>query len=184
MYLYGGRSLMTSAKYEPHRDKTNKMACAPSEDSDQPGHQLSTWRKPWSFANLLSAQRRLWSDWADAQADLSLRWAHIPFCWFCHDAAQLYVDGLSYNFGNKLLIICWWLLFAIKHRHICMINLHFVLKICFIFINLINHFMMYEKQAVQCPIKIAKAHVLVLRSQSVYSECCTLTDKQWVGEKI
>ena len=24
--------------YEPHRDKTNKMAFAPSEDSDQPGH--------------------------------------------------------------------------------------------------------------------------------------------------
>ena len=24
--------------FEPHRDKTNKMACAPSEDSDQPGH--------------------------------------------------------------------------------------------------------------------------------------------------
>ena len=22
-------------------DKTNKMACVPSEDSDQPGHQLS-----------------------------------------------------------------------------------------------------------------------------------------------
>ena len=29
---------------EPPRDKTNKMACAPSEDSDQPGH-LSAWRK-------------------------------------------------------------------------------------------------------------------------------------------
>ena len=26
---------------EPHRDKTNKMACAPSEDSDEPGHSLS-----------------------------------------------------------------------------------------------------------------------------------------------
>ena len=24
--------------YELHRDKTNKMACVPSEDSDQPGH--------------------------------------------------------------------------------------------------------------------------------------------------
>ena len=24
-----------------------------------------------------------------AQADLSLRWAHMPFCWFCHEAAQL-----------------------------------------------------------------------------------------------
>ena len=27
--------------YEPHRDKTKKMACAPSEDSDQPGHPPS-----------------------------------------------------------------------------------------------------------------------------------------------
>ena len=33
-------------------------------------------------------QQRLWSDWADAQADLSLRWAH-SFCWFCHVAAQI-----------------------------------------------------------------------------------------------
>ena len=30
----------------------------------------------------LSAQRILWSDWADAQADLSLRWAHTPFVGF------------------------------------------------------------------------------------------------------
>ena len=27
--------------YEPHRDKSNKMACAPSKDSDQPGHPPS-----------------------------------------------------------------------------------------------------------------------------------------------
>ena len=26
---------------------------------------------------------------ADAQADLSLRWAHMPFCWFCQEAAHL-----------------------------------------------------------------------------------------------
>ena len=30
-----------SYKYEPPHDKTNKMACAPSEDSDQPGHPPS-----------------------------------------------------------------------------------------------------------------------------------------------
>ena len=24
-----------------------------------------------------------------AQADLSLRWAHMPFCWFCHEAAHI-----------------------------------------------------------------------------------------------
>ena len=40
--------------------------------------------------HLLSAQWRLWSDWADAQADLSLRWAQRSFCWFCHEAAQLW----------------------------------------------------------------------------------------------
>ena len=34
-------------------------------------------------------QRRLWSDWADVQVDPSLRWAHMPFCWFCHEAALM-----------------------------------------------------------------------------------------------
>ena len=55
-------------------DKTNKMNCAPSEDSDQPGHLPSLIRvfavrmkKLWVLSYPLSAQRRLWSDWADAQ---------------------------------------------------------------------------------------------------------------------
>ena len=63
---------------EPPHDKTNKVACAPSEDSDQPGHPPSLIRvfavhmkKHWALSYLLIAQRRLWSDWADAQADLS-----------------------------------------------------------------------------------------------------------------
>ena len=30
-----------------------------------------------------------WSDWADAQADPSLCWVHMPFCWFCLAAAHL-----------------------------------------------------------------------------------------------
>ena len=29
------------AQYEPPPDKTNKMVCVPSEDSDQPGHPPS-----------------------------------------------------------------------------------------------------------------------------------------------
>ena len=47
--------------------------------------------KPWVLSYPFSAQRRLLSDWADAQADLSLRWAHMSFCWFCHVAAQMYI---------------------------------------------------------------------------------------------
>ena len=63
--------------------------CAPSEDSDQPGHLPSLIRvfavrmkKAWVLSYPLSAQRRLWSDWADAQADLSLRWVHSHFVGF------------------------------------------------------------------------------------------------------
>ena len=58
----------------------------PSEDSDQPGHSprlirvfAASMKKAWVLSYLLSAQRRLWSGWADAQADLSLRWAHSHF---------------------------------------------------------------------------------------------------------
>ena len=57
---------------EPPHDKTNKMACAPSEDSDQPGHPPSLIRvftvrlkKAWVLSYPMSAQ-----------ADLNLRWAH------------------------------------------------------------------------------------------------------------
>ena len=76
-------------KDELPRDKTNKVACAPSEDSDQPGHLPSLIRifavrmkKAWVLSYPLRAQRRLWSDWADAQADLSLHWANTHFVGF------------------------------------------------------------------------------------------------------
>ena len=69
----------------PH-DKTNKIACAPSEDSDQPEHPPSLIRvvtirmkKALVLSYPLRAQWKLWSDWADVQADLSLRWAHSDF---------------------------------------------------------------------------------------------------------
>ena len=76
------KSLVIIINELPH-DKTNKMACAPSKHSDQPGHPPSLIRvfavrmkKAWVLSYPLSAQQRLWSDWADAQANLSLRLAH------------------------------------------------------------------------------------------------------------
>ena len=70
--------------------------CAPSEDSDQPVHPLSliwvfavcsmgSWRPSVSSCG----QRRLWSDWADVQADLSLHLTQRSLCLFCHEAAQM-----------------------------------------------------------------------------------------------
>ena len=35
---------------EPQHDKTNKMMCAPSKDSDQPGHPLSAWKNHGTLA--------------------------------------------------------------------------------------------------------------------------------------
>ena len=67
-------------KIKPPHDETNKMACAPSEDSDKPGHLPSlirvfavSMKKTWVLSYPLSAQRWPWSDWVDAQADRSLR---------------------------------------------------------------------------------------------------------------
>ena len=65
-------------KIEPQHDKINKMGRAPSEDSDQSGRPLSLiviaarMKKAWVLSYPLSTQRRLWSDWADAQASPSL----------------------------------------------------------------------------------------------------------------
>ena len=70
------------------------MAYVANKDSDKPGHPQSDvfavrMKKAWIISYPLSAQRRLWSDWADAQADLSVHWVLRSFCWFCYEAAHL-----------------------------------------------------------------------------------------------
>ena len=64
--------------------QNQQCGCAPS--GDQPGHPPRVFavrmKKGWILSYPLNAQRRLWSDWADAQTDLSLRWAHSHFVGF------------------------------------------------------------------------------------------------------
>ena len=88
--MYTGKylSLERSGIIGKSRDY-NDYCCLCSEDSDQPGHPPSLTRvfavhmkKAWVLSYPLSAQRRLWSDWADAQADLSLCWEHTHFVGF------------------------------------------------------------------------------------------------------
>ena len=102
-------------KWAPH-DIPNKMAWAPSEDSDQPGHPPSLIRvfpvhlkKAWVLSYPLSAQRRLWSDWADAKADLSLCWAHSHFVGFVmrrlvvpfHENSEITDEFLIWSKGER-----------------------------------------------------------------------------------
>ena len=83
------RVYMSRDVTKPATWQNQQKGCAPSEDSDQPGHPPSLIRvfavrmkKHWVLSYALSTQRRLWSDWADAQADLSHRWAHTHFVGF------------------------------------------------------------------------------------------------------
>ena len=83
--------------------------CAPSEDSDQSGHPPSLiWvfavrlKKAKILSYPLSAQRRLWSDWVDAQADQILCWAHMPFCWFCDEVTHLSHDTIKHTASHPV----------------------------------------------------------------------------------
>ena len=75
-----------------------------SAQSDQ--SSVSAWRKLGSLATHW-AHSEDWSDWTDAQADLSLRWAHMPFCWFCHEAAHFLLYSCLYQtgFGFHLIAV-------------------------------------------------------------------------------
>ena len=61
---------------------------------------LSAWRNIGSSAAHW-AHREDWSDWVYAQADLSLRWAQKPFCWFCHEMSQSFSDNFASCIRNK-----------------------------------------------------------------------------------
>ena len=69
-------------------------------------------RSAWAWVakdpSFLHADSEDWSDWADARADLSPRWAHMPFCWFCYQAAHLCIRFflhcfvLSFIFASRI----------------------------------------------------------------------------------
>ena len=116
--------------------------CAPSEDSDQTGHPPSLVRvfavrmkKYWILSYPQSAQRSLWSAWADAQADLSLRWAHshfvgfvmswliliigIPFVFYMYFTLYRALNFSLYAFGlnRDTFFLCLWYYIIFLHNY-------------------------------------------------------------------
>ena len=77
--------------------KTNKMTVPPA-NSDQPGHPSSLIRvfaaAQWvaKDPSFLSADSKDSDQTGRMPSDLSLRWAHMPFCWFFHEAAHMFKD--------------------------------------------------------------------------------------------
>ena len=105
--------------------------------TDQPGHPPSLIRvfavhmkKAWSLATHW-AQRRLQSDWADTQADLSLRWLHKSYCrffvmhWLIWFASSISRTGIlsrrmlvvPFVIVNIKFEICLLLSFSYPRRH-------------------------------------------------------------------
>ena len=81
------RNIMLFSQNEPPHDKTKKMTCAPSKDSDQPVQwpvwsesSLSAWRMLGSLAT------HCWSE-----SSLGMQ----SFCWFCREAAQILKSSSS-----------------------------------------------------------------------------------------
>ena len=69
------------------------MACAPSKDSDQSGHRHE---EAWALSYPLSTQRRLirlggCTGWSESSLGAQ------SFCWFCHEAAQLYCKSFQFH---------------------------------------------------------------------------------------
>ena len=72
-------------------------------------------KKSWVLRYPLSAQRRLWSDWADAQADLSLRWTHVILLVLSccgsfiksHTVCYLYFCS-GFSFSSSRLFHLYW----------------------------------------------------------------------------
>ena len=103
--------------FEPRHDKTNKMSVRPAKTQISLGIRLSVFpvrmKKAWVLSYPFSAQRRLWSDWPDAQADLSLRWAHCHFIGFVMsrliypDCDCRYLEICSAEF-MAICVNSWW----------------------------------------------------------------------------
>ena len=80
--------ILNKTRHEPRHDKTNKMSVCPAKTKIslgiRPDWSESSLCAEWVAEDLsfLHADNKDWSDWADAQADLSLCWAHSHFVGF------------------------------------------------------------------------------------------------------
>ena len=139
--------------FELRHDKSNKVTVCPAKTQISLGI-CPVWsdfavcmKKALVLSYPLSAQQRLWSDWADAQADLSLCWAHSHFAgfvvsrliwfpfWCIHTQTKWRMFEprvrISHQFtdGSKVVFRLWFVLIVIQR-----------LFIRFLFVSLFVHY--------------------------------------------
>ena len=143
--------------------------CAPSEDSDQPGHWQSlirvfAVRSMGSWGPKLSScgQRRFWSDWVDAEADLSLRWAHPYFVGFVmprlnYQILFWLIHRITVNVGKlhhaqDILNDLYLLAFVCLRFYVPVNNTTVMSRLCFWTVGLLSNFRQeeWQTQALLC----------------------------------
>ena len=99
---------------DPRHDKTIKMSVRPAKTQISLGI-CPIWsvfavrmKKAWVLSYPLSALRRLCSDWADAQADVSLRWAQSHFVGFVMSWLKCFSHKKSWMTWNLERIVLNW----------------------------------------------------------------------------
>ena len=97
-YLQGSLGLLF--KDEPAYDKTNKLTMRPVKTQISLGirpvwseSSLSAWRKLGSVATHWAQAKSLIRLGGCPSSDLSLRWAHMSVCWFCHGVAKMQINS-------------------------------------------------------------------------------------------
>ena len=113
--------------HEPQHEKTNKVAAHPAKTQISlgirpvwPESSLSTRRTPGSLATYW-AHCEDWSDWADAQTDLSLHWARLHVAGFVTSWVISFCVILTsfltfYSQENNNLFL-FWSLYKIVYWH-------------------------------------------------------------------
>ena len=81
-------------------------------------------KKAWVLSYPLSAQRRLWSDWADAQADLSLRWVHNHIVGFVMSRLNYFWSFLPQSMDQFDCVTFYIPLTATSWRHDLSLSSH------------------------------------------------------------
>ena len=88
-YIYALHQRKKERKKE--RKQTNKMACAPSEDSDQPGYSPSLIRV------FTVRMKKAW-DLTERTVESSDQSGQRSFCWFSHEAAHILQTYINFAF--------------------------------------------------------------------------------------
>ena len=118
------------ALFEPRHDRTNKMTVCSAKTQVSlgmhPGWSESSLCAQWVAKDrrFLQADSEDWSDWADAQADLSLRWAHTVtlLVLSCRGSFQ---TGLYLEFATSFLIYMFYLIKSKRpFYNCCYLRLH------------------------------------------------------------